>query len=181
MGIKKKNIMLKKIFLIVTSYIFFSCVSKLPEIGSDDVKLKIWTTRNTTSDSVKVFVSFENNSFYDFYFLNENYNKIGSDNLWSYIVLNPENISVWDFALVNHPFITKEQYKLLKSNDNCIFDYDINLKELISANKDPFAGKPNLNYGEYTIKLIYYDPFLEKSGAFSKKIESNEIKINYVE
>ncbi len=170
-----------RIFLLISMCVFTSCANKMLSTEYYNMKLTISTTTDTVFDTTNIAVSFENNTTNDIYLLNRGVVAV-SDNqayLWRLEVLFQDTILMMSpinfLSKIKRP--TKEDYFLLKSGDKYTFNFDVDFSKLVQK---PYEfGNLNDDYGEYTLKLTYADPFLANKKAFRGIIESNEIRLLY--
>ena len=170
-----------RIFLFISMCVFTSCANKMLSTEYYNMKLTINTMPDTVFDTANIAVSFENNTTNDIYLLNREIVAV-SDNqayLWCLEVLFQDTILMMSpinfFSNIKRP--TKEDYFRLKSGDKYTFNFDVDFSKLVQK---PYEfGNLNADYGEYTLKLTYTDPFLVDKKAFRGKIESNVIRLVY--
>ncbi len=74
---------------------------------------------------------------------------------------------------------SSKDYLIIEPGRKYEMDFKIDFKTLFS---DPrYFDKENKKFGRYTIKLIYHDVFLKHRNAIKNIIESNTLKITYLE
>lgn len=197
-----------QILLLSSVALFFTgCKTKgLFLTEQEGLKLSISTPTNITSDTVKITVSFENNTNNDFYRLNRknivlrNKKDKYYSSAWYLEVRGKDSIQrelkkqcSADSRLY---VLTKKDYSLLKTGDKYSFKFNLNLKRLghepdkrtlnarfaTEDDIDAFInGYLNKDYGDYTIRLYYEDQSPKIKNGLSSKIKSNAINITYKE
>jgi len=163
--------------------VFANCSNKMlmTEHSNVNVKLSISTTKDVVYDTINIVVSFGNYSANDIYLLNKESVTI-SDNkayTWTLKVLFQDTILMMSpinfLSRIRVP--TKEDYFLLTSGEVFTFSFNVDFTRLARNPLD--FGKINNDFGEYTVKLIYKDPFLTHRRAFRGTVESNTIRVLY--
>jgi hypothetical protein len=178
-----------KILLFTSICVFASCAKNkmllTEQHNNYAVKLIIQTAKDTVFDSINVTVFLKNNTGNDIYLLKTSV--IGGkvvfiDNpssWWKLNILFQDTIQMIPYPFIRvrmrHP--RKEDYFLLKSEEIYTFNFDVDFTKLA---REPLEfGSINNNYGVYSVKLVYTDPFLVEKKAFRGKIESNVIRLMY--
>ena len=160
--------------------VFTSCANKMLLTKYDDVKLTINATQDTVFDTINITVCLENNTLNDFYLLNRREVAFSNNKGLPYRLemFFQDTIPMAHLIFVNMGNITKKDYFLLKGGEIYTFNFDVDFKRFTREDLSNFR-ELNTDYGEYTLKLTYTDPFLVDKKAFRGKIESNVIRLVY--
>ena len=167
-------------FMFMFMFMFIGCSNKMLLTEHNNMKLGISTTKDMVSDLVNINVSFENNTTNDFYFLNKRMVDFSQEkiSMWNFKVFFQDTIPMTTSTLINYGRVSEKDYVLFKSGEKYTFELSIDLETLTREDLSKL-GNVNADYGEYSLKLIYSDPFLVKKKAFKGRIESNVIKVIY--
>jgi hypothetical protein len=165
----------------------------------ENVNLKISTQKDTIDENVTIYVSFENNSTNDFYLLNDN--DVTTSYVWLLDIYFQDTIRkdakafcvLWSYPI-------KKEYVFVKSGEKYTFHFNIDFSKIVqkylresnyfdfrkgSPNHSQDSYKIDCDYGVYSIKLSYADPYHNIFGcpivrkAFKGKIESNTLRVVY--
>jgi len=170
--------MIRKIVLLSLMCILVNCTTNKMLFAQNNVKLIISTSENTVFDTVKVTAFLKNDSEKDFYFRKPI--SVNRD-IWRLDIFFQDTIKMTYFALI-HPKcrISKEDYFLLTSNESYTFTFNVIMSTWIQESLDHNYLK-NDAYGEYSIKLSYYDRYryCKPKKAFRVRVESNSVTVIY--
>lgn len=146
-----------------------------------DVKLTINTTANIVSDSINITVSLENNTNSNFYLLNRKEVAVSQNKAyaWNLEVLFKDTVlmisPIYFFSKISKP--TMNDYILLKSGNKYTFNFNMDFNKLVRTPSE--FGSINDDFGEYTMKLKYKDPFCIVKDAIKEEFESNVLKVTF--
>jgi len=172
-----------QIFLITLMFVFSSCSNKMSitEYNNINVELRINATAKIVYDTININVCFENNTSTDIYLLRRENVTISENRayVWNFEILFQDTIlmvSPFNFlSKIKTP--TKKDYFILSSGEMYNLNFSVDFSKLV---KNPIDfGNINNDYGEYSLKLTYKDPFVIDQRAFRGEIESNVIKLLY--
>jgi len=141
-------------------------LSAIQEVSNNQnfVELEI-QIKNITNRPIRVLdfhdFSTENNCVFQMEIVKDGVEKILSDNL-----------------LRKKRLPNRSDYKSLELGDSLLFTYTLDMRSLSQDYEK--IGKKNIDFGSYSIQIIYKDDFLIRKDAI-KSLESNIIEIEYLE
>jgi len=146
------------------------------------MKLTINVENAVVPDSLNVLVSVENNSGVDVCLINKQ--TVSASNnpayewnveiyyLDSIIMISPVNF----FDKRSIP--TREDYHCLKHEEIYTFSFTLDFTRLVMVPSE--FGNKNVDFGLYSIKLKYNDPYCNDKNALKVPLISNEVKVLYI-
>lgn len=167
-----KNIILLQCLLCLYGC---SCFQKIPET-SPLIEFSIFTNQKEVIDTLTFQVQVKNSSDKDIWLVQGNTFCTGNDLTWGLEVLYHDSIELGSPVLPNS-IITRSSYICVRSGNVYSFESKVDLG--IWQPDYLLFGKGNKNYGDYKIRLTYFDVFHLKFKSLKGKYQSNEIKIIY--
>ena len=148
----------------------------------DNVELTISVCQTKVVDSLFITVVFENNTETDLSILNRQSVSTSNNPLlaWNLSILYHDSIIfVSPLRFINVIKPTREEYIVIGHGDSYAFTFCVNFAKLVPKPLESEYVNLNRNYGEYSVKLTYKDPFCIGKNVIREKIESNLIRLLY--
>lgn len=172
---------MRQIILFSLMCILINCTTSkmlFAQHYDNNVKLIISTHENAVSDTLMVTGFIKNDSKKDFYF-HKSKPSVASKYRWRLDVFYQDTIRMTDYTLTHYGRTSITHYFLLKSNECYTFTFNVIISELMPETQ--YYRKLNDIYGEYSIKLTYYnrDRYFRHRKVFRGRIESNVLNVVY--
>lgn len=184
LSFKNKKHVIMSLFICMLNILFVttSCSKNdMDLIDISKIDFTINSVKELVDDSLKINVSIENKSGIDFYLLNKQEVSMSNNPafVWnleiyysdSILMISPVNF----FDKLSKP--TDMDYYYMKNGGKYTFSFKVDFNKLVRTPSD--FGSINDDFGEYSLKLTYKDPFCIVKNALNEQIESNVIKVIY--
>lgn len=156
-------------------------------VNKDSVILTIKPYTYEFADSLFITVTIKNKTSKDFFIIKYKSVTMSSSPSYVWDLLIMFNDSIRMISPINffdpRSYLTppaKEYYSLVKGGDIYTFDFYVDFTRLVRTTSKFGFGPLNIDYGEYSMKLIFKDRYCNIKDAFCEQIESNIIKVNYL-